>query len=53
MATPAPGTWFYERVTYGPHTLLTADDAKAHGEVAAPPMSPYGQQGLYGRRGTK
>ena len=27
MATPTPGTWMYERVTYGPHTLPGADEA--------------------------
>ena len=25
MATPAPGTWMYERVMYGPHTPLAED----------------------------
>ena len=48
MATPTPGTWLYERVTYGPHTPLTADDARAHGALGAlgaPPM-PYARQGM-------
>ncbi|MBM4017160.1 MAG: hypothetical protein FJ288_02350 [Planctomycetes bacterium] len=44
MATPAPGTWMYERITYGPHTPLTADDAKA-GHAPAAPMTPYGPYG--------
>lgn len=44
MATPTPGTWLYERVTYGPHTPLTGKDAKA-GEPEAAPPNPYQQAG--------
>ena len=36
MATPTPGTAMYERVTYGPHTPLGADD----GKPAAKPANP-------------
>jgi len=29
MATPTPGTWMYERVTYGPHETITGESLKA------------------------
>jgi hypothetical protein len=29
MATPTPGTWMYDQVTYGPHRKLTLADARA------------------------
>jgi len=29
MATPTPGTWMYERVTYGPHTPPGQDGSQA------------------------
>jgi hypothetical protein len=44
MATPTPGTWLYERVTYGPHTPLTSGDAKA-GESEVSPHNPRQQAG--------
>ena len=40
MATPTPGTWMYERITYGPHTSLTGDDARAR-EAQIAPHNPY------------
>jgi hypothetical protein len=43
MATPSPGTWMYERVTYGPHTPLTSDEAQRRGAAQVPP-SPVPQQ---------
>ena len=44
MATPTPGTWIYERVTCGPHTPLSADDARAK-ETEVAPQNPYQQAG--------
>jgi len=36
MATPAPGTWIYERVTFGPHTTHAPGQAAAAAREAAP-----------------
>jgi hypothetical protein len=44
MATPTPGTWLYERVTYGPHTTLTGADSQAR-ESQVSPQDPYEQAG--------
>ena len=36
MATPTPGTWMYERVTYGPHTPLVAGEENVPTREAVP-----------------
>lgn len=36
MATPTPGTWMYERVTYGPHTKVTVADVEQEKRAATP-----------------
>ena len=36
MATPTPGTWQHERVTYGPHSKVTVVDVKS----AEHPVTP-------------
>jgi hypothetical protein len=40
MATPTPGTWTYERITYGPHAPLTGSDALAN-ESETAPQNPH------------
>jgi len=39
MATPTPGTAMYQRVTYGPHVLLTGADAAPAQPVQSPMMT--------------